>query len=160
MTVSVTDARVPGRVAGAVPARVRTRRLAVEVVKFGLVGGSGVAVNFLAFNALLHGGSVPPMAATVAASCLAMATNYLGFRFFAYRDRAASARRQITLFFLFSCLGVLVESGLFYAAHDGLGLSGPVGSNAAKALSIVVASAFRFLVYRTWVFARATSSRP
>ncbi|GGZ21719.1 GtrA family protein [Streptomyces poonensis] len=160
MTVNLAGVRGPARGTGAFPARVRTRRLAVEVVKFGIVGGSGVGVNLLVFNALLHGWAVPPMVATVIASCLAMATNYLGFRFFAYRDRAARARRQIALFLVFSCLGILMESGLFYVAHDGLGLSGPVGSNVAKALSIGLASAFRFLVYRTWVFARATSSRP
>ncbi|GAA2254772.1 hypothetical protein GCM10010145_23500 [Streptomyces ruber] len=159
MTLNLADVRVRARGTGARPARGRTRRLAVEVVKFGIVGGSGVAVNFLVFNALLHGGAAPPMAATVIASCLAMATNYLGFRFFAYRDRAVRVPRQIALFFVFSGLGILVESGLFYVSHHGLALDGPVGSNLAKALSITLASAFRFLVYRTWVFAGATSSR-
>ncbi|WP_320780007.1 GtrA family protein [Streptomyces sp. CRN 30] len=157
MSVNLAGVRVPARGAAALPARVRSRRLAVEVVKFGLVGGSGVAVNFLAFNALLHGGAAPPMAATVIASCLAMATNYLGFRFFTYRDRAARVPRQLALFLAFSGLGILMESGLFYVSHHGLGLTGPVGSNAAKALSIALASAFRFLAYRAWVFAGATS---
>lgn len=130
----------------------RTRRIALEVVKFGAVGGSGVAVNFLVFNLLLHGLKWPPMVATVIASCVAMGTNYLGFRFFAYRDRASRTRRQIFLFFVFSGIGVVMESALFYVAYHGLGMSGPLGSNLAKALSIVLASAFRFLVYRTWVF--------
>ncbi|MFF1770928.1 GtrA family protein [Streptomyces sp. NPDC058249] len=130
----------------------RSRRIALEVVKFGAVGGSGVAVNFLVFNLLLHGLKWAPMVATVIASCVAMGTNYLGFRFFAYRDRASRTRRQIALFFVFSGIGVVMESGLFYVGYHGLGMSGPLGSNMAKALSIVLASAFRFLVYRTWVF--------
>jgi putative flippase GtrA len=92
------------------------------------------------------------MPATVLASCVAMATNYLGFRFFAYRDRDSRTPRQIALFFAFSGMGVAMESGLFYLGYHGLGMSGPVGVNAVKALSIVLASAFRFLVYRTWVF--------
>jgi putative flippase GtrA len=92
------------------------------------------------------------MTATVLASCVAMATNYLGFRFFAYRDRASRTRRQIALFFGFSALGVLMESVLFYAGYHGASMTGPLASNVAKALSIVLASAFRFLVYRTWVF--------
>jgi putative flippase GtrA len=135
-----------------VPAVVRARRLAVEVAKFGVVGGSGVAVNFLVFNLLLHGLAWAPMTATVLASVVAMGTNYLGFRFFAYRDRTSRTRQQIVLFFVFSGLGVVMESVLFYAGYHGLGMSGPFGSNMAKALSIVLASAFRFLVYRTWVF--------
>ncbi|MFD4604849.1 GtrA family protein [Streptomyces sp. NPDC058464] len=127
-------------------------QVVLEVVKFGVVGGSGVLVNFLVFNLLLHGLRWQAMAATVVASCLAMATNYVGFRFFAYRDRASRTRQQIALFFVFSGVGVVLESGLFYAGYHGLGLAGPLESNIVKALSIVLASAFRFLVYRTWVF--------
>ncbi|GHC45178.1 GtrA family protein [Streptomyces flavofungini] len=130
----------------------RLRRLFLEVVRFGVVGGSGVAVNLVVFNLLLHGLGRAPMTATVLASCVAMGTNYLGFRFYAYRDRASRTKRQIALFFVFSGIGVVMESLLFYAAYHGAGLSGPLGSNIAKAQSIVLASAFRFLVYRTWVF--------
>ncbi|MER6069304.1 GtrA family protein [Streptomyces sp. NPDC001817] len=124
----------------------------LEVVKFGIVGGSGVLVNFLIFNLLLHGLGWQAMTATVLASCIAMATNYLGFRFFAYRDRSSRTRRQIILFFVFSGLGVVMEIGLFWVGYHGLGLHSVLASNVAKALSIVLASAFRFLVYRTWVF--------
>ncbi|MFI9650549.1 GtrA family protein [Streptomyces sp. NPDC052040] len=142
------------------PALARARHIAVEVAKFGVVGGSGVAVNFLVFNALLHGLGWAPMTATVLASVIAMGTNYLGFRFFAYRDRASRTRRQIMLFFVFSGLGVVMESVLFYAGYHSLGMDGPFGSNAAKALSIVLASAFRFLVYRTWVFQQEAKQGP
>ncbi|MFJ7419199.1 GtrA family protein [Streptomyces uncialis] len=134
------------------PAPARLRGLALEIVKFGIVGGTGVAVNFAVFNVLLHALGTGPMTATVLASSLAMAGNYLGFRFYAYRDRASRTQRQIMLFFVFSGLGVLMESVLFYAAYHGAGLTGPLASNLAKALSIGLASAFRFLVYRTWVF--------
>ncbi|OIJ86998.1 GtrA-like protein [Streptomyces colonosanans] len=134
------------------PAFGRIRRLAVELAKFGVVGGSGVAVNFVAFNALLHGLKWAPMTATVLASIIAMGTNYLGFRFFAYHDRAPRTRQQIALFFVFSGLGVVMESALFYVGYHGLGMNGPFGSNLAKAQSIALASIFRFLVYRTWVF--------
>ncbi|MGA4841544.1 GtrA family protein [Streptomyces sp. G45] len=134
------------------PASARLRRLCLELVKFGVVGGSGVAVNFVVFNLLLHGLASGPMTATVLASVVAMGTNYLGFRFFAYRDRDTRTKRQIALFFAFSGIGVAMESLLFYAAYHGAAMNGPLGSNVAKALSILLASAFRFLVYRTWVF--------
>ncbi|WP_326787415.1 GtrA family protein [Streptomyces sp. NBC_00151] len=142
-----------------VPSAPRVRRFVLEVARFSVVGGSGVAVNILFFNLALHGLMWAPMAATVAASCVAMGTNYLGFRYFAYRDRASRTRRQIALFFAFSGLGVAMESVLFYAGYHGLGMSGPLGSNIAKALSIVLASAFRFVVYRTWVFQHARNGR-
>ncbi|MER6472055.1 GtrA family protein [Streptomyces collinus] len=151
MTVNLTETRPPAAAPAPAPARPVTR-VVLEVVKFGVVGGSGVLVNFLVFNLLLHGLRWPAMTATVLASCIAMATNYVGFRYFAYRDRASRSRRQIVLFFVFSGLGVVMESGLFWAGYHGLGLHGTVESNVVKALSIVLASAFRFLVYRTWVF--------
>ncbi|MFF3889427.1 GtrA family protein [Streptomyces sp. NPDC001914] len=166
MTVHLTEGRAPvatlpspvvrPRPVRSVP---RVRRLALEVARFAVVGGSGVAVNILFFNLALHGLEWAPMAATVVASCVAMGTNYLGFRYFAYRDRASRTRRQIVLFFAFSGLGVAMESVLFYAGYQGLGVSGPLGSNIAKALSIVLASAFRFMVYRTWVFQHAKNGR-
>ncbi|WP_037684799.1 GtrA family protein [Streptomyces durhamensis] len=152
MTVPLTETRPAAPPAPApAPARPVTR-VVLEVVKFGIVGGSGVLVNFLVFNLLLHGLGWQAMTATVLASCIAMATNYLGFRYFAYRDRASRTRRQIMLFFVFSGLGVVMEIGLFWVGYHGFGLHGVLGSNTAKALSIVLASAFRFLVYRTWVF--------
>ncbi|MFF5967427.1 GtrA family protein [Streptomyces collinus] len=145
MTVNASEERAA---APALP----VKRVVLEAVNFALVGGSGVAVNFLVFNALLHGLHRDAMGATVLASLVAMGTNYLGFRYFTYRDRASRTRRQIVLFFVFSAIGVAIESGLFYAGYHGLGLDGPLEANAVKALSIVLASAFRFLVYRTWVF--------
>ncbi|MEU6918581.1 GtrA family protein [Streptomyces olindensis] len=145
MTVNLSEERAP---APALP----VKRVVLEVVNFAVVGGSGVAVNFLVFNVLLHGLHWPAMVATVLASLVAMGGNYLGFRYFTYRDRASRTRQQIALFFVFSGIGVALESGLFYAGYHGLGLAGPVESNLVKAVSIVLASAFRFLVYRTWVF--------
>ncbi|MET7985317.1 MULTISPECIES: GtrA family protein [unclassified Streptomyces] len=133
-------------------------RLVLEVARFSVVGGSGVAVNILFFNLALHGLKWAPMVATVVASCVAMGTNYLGFRYFAYRDRATRTPRQIALFFAFSGLGVVMESLLFYIGYHGLGMNGPLGSNVAKVLSIVLASAFRFVVYRTWVFQQHAKS--
>ncbi|MEV3970946.1 GtrA family protein [Streptomyces sp. NPDC050698] len=145
MTVNLSAERVA---APALP----VKRVVLEAVNFALVGGSGVAVNFVVFNVLLHGLHRAAMVATVAASLVAMSGNYLGFRYVTYRDRASRTGRQIALFFGFSALGVAMESGLFYAGYHGLGLAAPLASNAVKAVSIVLASAFRFLVYRTWVF--------
>ncbi|MFD9005225.1 GtrA family protein [Streptomyces sp. NPDC059582] len=150
MTVNLSDGRVAALTVPALP----VKRVVLEVAKFSVVGGSGVLVNFVLFNLLLSGLGQPAMTATVLASVLAMSANYLGFRYFAYRDRASRTRRQIALFFVLSGLGVAMESGLFYVGCHGLGLNGPLDSNIVKALSLVLASAFRFLVYRTWVFQR------
>jgi putative flippase GtrA len=164
VTVHLTERRAPVAALPVIrpryaPRAPRVRRLVMEVARFSVVGGSGVAVNVLVFNLAMHGLAWAPMAATVIASCVAMGSNYLGFRFFAYRDRASRTRRQIVLFFAFSGLGVAMESALFYLGYHGLGMSGSLGSNIAKVLSIVLASAFRFVAYRTWVFQHAKNGR-
>lgn len=150
MTVNLTETR-PAVPPTPAPDRPVTR-VVLEVVKFGIVGGSGVLVNFLVFNLVLRGFGSRAMTATVLASCIAMATNYLGFRYFAYRGHASRTPRQIALFFVFSGIGVVMEIGVFWVGYHGLGLQSVVESNVAKTLSIALASAFRFLVYRTWVF--------
>ncbi|MEU8792591.1 GtrA family protein [Streptomyces sp. NPDC048643] len=167
MTVHLTERQAPAAAAPVVRPRgprvvtkvPRVQRLALELARFSVVGGSGVAVNVLFFNLALRGLDWAPMVATVIASCVAMGTNYLGFRFFAYRDRASRTRGQIALFFAFSGLGVVMESALFYLGYHGFGMIGSLGSNIAKVLSIVLASAFRFVAYRTWVFQHAKNGR-
>ncbi|MGH1551281.1 GtrA family protein [Streptomyces sp. L7] len=106
MTLNLTEER-----ATAAPVR-PVRKVVLEVVKFGIVGGSGVLVNFAVFNALLHGLRWPAMLATVLAGCVAMGANYLGFRYYTYRrPRRPGARRHRPVRFAFSGIGVLMESG-------------------------------------------------
>ncbi|MBE8469361.1 GtrA family protein [Streptomyces justiciae] len=124
-----------------------------------VVGGSGAVVNFAVFNVLLHGLGRRALVATVLASVVAVFTNYLGLRLLAHRDRAAGIGERPTLFFAFRGIGVVMESGLFYVGYHGLGLHGPLGSNAVKAVSLVLASAFRFLVRRTWAVPHEVLSR-
>ncbi|MDT7842767.1 GtrA family protein [Streptomyces justiciae] len=124
-----------------------------------VVGGSGAVVNFAVFNVLLHGLGRRALVATVLASVVAVFTNHLGLRLLAHRDGAAGIGERPTLFFAFRGIGVVMESGLFYVGYHGLGLHGPLGSNAVKAVSLVLASAFRFLVRRTWAVPHEVLSR-
>ncbi|MEU0006952.1 GtrA family protein [Streptomyces sp. NPDC006314] len=151
MTVNLTETRpvLP------VPAAARPVTPGVpEAVGFAIAGGSGVLVVLLVFNPLLQGLGGQAMTAAVLPSCVAVATPYPGLRRFACLDRASLTRNRIALFFVFSGIGVLMEIGLFRAGYHGLALHSVVESNAAKALSIVLASAFPLLAHRTWVFRR------
>ncbi|MFI9831876.1 GtrA family protein [Streptomyces sp. NPDC051913] len=124
-----------------------------------VVGGSGAVVNFAVFNVLLHGLGRRALVATVLASVIAVFTNYLGLRLLAHHDREVGIGERPALFFAFRGIGVVMESGLFYVGYHGLGLHGPLGSNAVKAVSLVLASAFRFLVRRTWAVPHEVLSR-
>ncbi|WP_328319748.1 GtrA family protein [Streptomyces sp. NBC_00388] len=124
-----------------------------EVVKFAVVGGLGVAVNLLVFNLLRHGTSIPVVSASVVATVVSIVFNYIGFRYFAYRDRDKSGcTREMGLFLLFSVAGLVIENGILYLATYGFGWDSPLQSNVFKFIGIGVATLFRFWSYRTWVF--------
>ncbi|MFJ7776051.1 GtrA family protein [Streptomyces yangpuensis] len=131
----------------------RVRGLVREVAKFGAVGGLGVLVNLGVFNLIRHTTDLQVVRASVIATVVAIATNYLGFRYYAYRDRAQSGRtREMALFAGFSAIGLVIENGVLYTATYGFGWDGPLASNVFKFIGIGTATVFRFWSYRTWVF--------
>ncbi|MFD5425057.1 GtrA family protein [Streptomyces sp. NPDC127084] len=139
--------------------RVRLDRLAREVAKFGAVGAMGLLVNMAAFNLLRHTTEIPVVRASLLATFIAILFNYVGFRYFTYRDRDKSGRtKELTLFLLFSAAGAVIENGILYTATYGFGWDGQLQSNFFKFFGIGVATLFRFWSYRTWVF-RALPAR-
>ncbi|MEU7602280.1 GtrA family protein [Streptomyces sp. NPDC041003] len=139
----------------------RVRGLVREVAKFGAVGGLGVLVNLGVFNLIRHTTDLQVVRASVIATVVAIATNYLGFRYFAYRDRAKSGRtRELSLFAAFSAIGLVIENGVLYTATYGFGWDGSVASNVLKFIGIGTATVFRFWSYRTWVFKALPEARP
>ncbi|MFG2870896.1 GtrA family protein [Streptomyces sp. NPDC048338] len=133
--------------------RARLDRLTREFAKFGAVGGVGLLVDLGVFNLVRHLTDVPVVRASIIATVVAIGFNYLGFRYFTYKDRDKSSRtKELTLFLLFSVIGLVIQNGILYAATYGFGWDTPLQSNVFKFLGIAVATLFRFWSYRTWVF--------
>ncbi|GGT35514.1 hypothetical protein GCM10014713_31470 [Streptomyces purpureus] len=111
------------------------------------------------FNLVRHLTDLPVVRASIIATVVAIGFNYLGFRYFTYRDRDKSGRtKELSLFFLFSVIGLVIQNGVLYAATYGFGWDTPLQSNVFKFLGIGIATLFRFWSYRTWVF-RALPAR-
>ncbi|WP_199552981.1 GtrA family protein [Streptomyces sp. N35] len=124
-----------------------------EIAKFGAVGGVGMLVNLGVFNLLRHTTEIPVVRASILATAAAICCNYVGFRYFTYRDRDKSSRtKEMTLFLLFSIVGLVIENGVLYAATYGFHWDSPLQSNVFKFVGIGIATLFRFWSYRTWVF--------
>ncbi|WP_406268759.1 GtrA family protein [Streptomyces sp. NBC_00191] len=139
--------------------RGQLQQLSREVAKFGVVGGAGLLVNLAVFNLVRHTTGIPVVRASILATVVAIAFNYVGFRYFTYRDRDKSGRtKELTLFLLFSVVGLVIENGILYAATYGFDWDSPLQSNIFKFLGIGLATLFRFWSYRTWVF-RALPAR-
>lgn len=146
-----TSASAPDRP----PGRPSRRALTGEIARFAAVGGLGVVVNFAVFNVCHALTSLPVVRCGVIGTAVAVVVNYLGFRYFAYRDRdKRRPARQFTLFTGFSVIGLVIENGVLYAATYWFGWDTAVQSNLFKALGLALATAFRFAMYRTWVFRR------
>ncbi|MFE2265556.1 GtrA family protein [Streptomyces griseosporeus] len=136
-------------------------RLTHEIAKFGAVGAFGMVVNFAVSNALWHLTSLQAVRANVIATVVAIACNYIGFRYFTYRDRDKTDRtREMVLFLTFSAIGLVIENGILYAAIYGFGWDSAIERNVFKFLGIGIATLFRFWSYRTWVFRALPVAEP
>ncbi|MFG2848550.1 GtrA family protein [Kitasatospora sp. NPDC048296] len=131
----------------------KMRGLTGEVVKFGIVGLGGVVINFAVFWVCINGLGLASLRSNIAATVIAIATNYLGYRYWLYRDRdAASRKREITLFLVYSGIGMLIETGVLGFTVYVLHLDSHYEQLGAKVIGLGVATVFRFFSYRTWVF--------
>ncbi|NIY66066.1 cell surface polysaccharide biosynthesis protein [Streptomyces malaysiensis] len=128
-------------------------QLAREIAKFGVVGGAGVFVNLAVFNLVRSATELPVVRASIVATVVATGFNYLGYRYFTYRDRDKQGRtKELSLFLLFSAIGLIIENGVLYIATYGFGWDSSLQSNVFKFLGIGLGTLFRFWSYRTWVF--------
>ncbi len=135
------------------PLAQKMRGITGEVVKFGIVGLSGVVVNFAVFWVCINGMGLASVRSNIVATVIAIATNYLGYRYWLYRERdAASRKREITLFLVYSGIGMLIETGVLGFSVYVLRLDSHFEQIGAKVIGLAVATVFRFVSYRTWVF--------
>ncbi|MFG3260539.1 GtrA family protein [Streptomyces sp. NPDC048172] len=134
--------------------RVRAERLVRELAKFGAVGAVGFLVNVAIFNLCIHTFSLAPIRSGVISQVVAIATNYVGNRYWTYRHIDKSRiHRETTLFFLFSGIALVLENGILALSHYGFGYTSPLADNIAKnVIGLGIGTVFRFWSYRTWVF--------
>ncbi|MGP4002095.1 GtrA family protein [Streptomyces sp. 8N706] len=140
--------------------RSRLQQLARELAKFGTVGAVGFLVNFVVFNLCVHAFGLAVVRSGVIATIIAIGTNYIGNRYWTYRSCDKSRRsRELSLFLLFSGIGLIIENGILALSHYGFGFTSTVADNVAKnVIGLGIGTAFRFWSYRTWVF-RAQPAR-
>jgi putative flippase GtrA len=131
----------------------RLRLLCLEIAKFGVVGGAGVVVSMIIFNLLRSVTDLQTVRANVVATVVAIAFNYVGYRYFTYRHADRSRQgKEVGLFALFSAIGAIIENAVLYAATYGMHWDGPPAANFWKLTGIGLGFLFRFWSYRTWVF--------
>jgi putative flippase GtrA len=121
----------------------------VQLLKFGLVGGSGYLINLGVFALLAENLGVHHLIAAVGAFCVAVTNNFLWNRYWTFGPGEGLARFQAVRFFVVS----LASLGLNLALLELLVSSGSTGELTAQAIAVAVAMPFNFLGNKLWTFA-------
>lgn len=134
--------------------RSRFRRIAREVAKFGAVGAIGFLVNVAVFNLCIHTFQLAPIRSGVISQVVAIGTNYLGNRYWTYRDTDKQRlHRETVLFFFYSGIALVIENAVLALSHYGLGYTSTLADNVAKnVIGLGIGTLFRFWAYRSRVF--------
>jgi putative flippase GtrA len=138
----------------------RYRKIVLELVQFGMVGGLGFVVQFSVFNVLrstvfsptvVHAG---PILAMLVSTLLAIIVNWLGNRYWTFRTkRQTRIVRESVEFFAVSVVGMMIGLGCLWFSHYVLGFRSVFADNlSGNVIGLVLGAAFRFVLYRFWVF--------
>lgn len=134
------------------------RRLLPELSKFGVVGILGIVVDVGGFNFLRYAGGLHdyPLTAKVVSAAAATLASWLGHRYWTYshaRRRGREARHEFVWFLVFCTIGTGIAIVCLWFTHYVLGLTSPLDDNiSGNVIGLVLATAFRWWSYRTFVF--------
>jgi putative flippase GtrA len=121
----------------------------VQLLKFGLVGGSGYLINLAVFVLLAGSLNFDPALAAVGAFAVAVTNNFLWNRYWTFGPGEGSVHFQAARFFTVS----LASLGLNIAVLELLLAGNVVGELPAQAIAVAVAMPFNFLGNKLWTFA-------
>jgi putative flippase GtrA len=119
----------------------------IQLLKFGLVGGSGYLINLAVF-AVLAGLGVHHVLAAICAFCVAVTNNFILNRYWTFGPGEGPAHFQAARFFTVS----LASLGLNIAVLELLISSHTTGELTAQAIAVAVAMPFNFLGNKLWTF--------
>lgn len=120
----------------------------VQLVKFGLVGGSGYLINLGVFELLAASFGVHHAIAAVGAFCVAVTNNFLWNRYWTFGPGSGPAHFQAARFFAVS----VASLGLNIVVLEALLANHLAGELAAQAIAVGVAMPFNFLGNKLWTF--------
>ena len=122
----------------------------LQLLRFGVVGASGYAVNLVAFG-IAHGAGLGYQAAAIVAFCFAVTNNFWWNRHWTFAaSRTGHAGHQAWRFLAVSLLGLVVNLVLLSV----LVVATSLEEVAAQAVAVAAATPISFLGNRLWTFRR------
>lgn len=135
-------------------------RLIRYALKFGVVGLIGYAVDLSVFNALRLGVFGEghffqgPLGAKIISVIIATLVTWFGNRYWTFREhRRENFLLELLEFGAIAAVGMGISLLCLYISHYVLGFTSLLADNiSANVIGLVIATAFRFLMYRFWVY--------
>jgi dolichol-phosphate mannosyltransferase len=121
----------------------------LQLVKFGLVGGSGYLINLAVFAVLAGNLGLHHTLAALGAFCVAVTNNFLLNRYWTFAAGDGHAGFQAMRFFAVSIASLAINLMALEALLAGTGL----GELSAQAIAVAIAMPFNFLGNKLWTFA-------
>jgi dolichol-phosphate mannosyltransferase len=120
-----------------------------QLIKFGLVGGSGYLINLGVFAFLSGNLGIHHLIAALGAFCVAVSSNFFWNRHWTFAAGDGHAGFQAARFFAVSIAALLINLVVLEALVG----EASMGDLAAQAIAVAVAMPFNFLGNKLWTFA-------
>ncbi|HEX6688824.1 MAG TPA: GtrA family protein [Solirubrobacterales bacterium] len=121
----------------------------LQLLKFGLVGGSGYLINLAVFSVLSGSFGLHHIVAAVGAFGVALANNFLWNRHWTFEPGDGHPGFQAARFLAVSVGALLINLAVLELLVSGASL----GDLTAQAVAVAVAMPFNFLGNKLWTFA-------
>jgi putative flippase GtrA len=130
------------------------------LLKFGVVGLIGFVIDVALFNALRLGlagddtWAQSPIGAKTISTSVAIVVNWIGNRYWTFRQhRRRHALREFAEYAVVSLGGMAISLLCLWVSHHLLGFTSLLADNiSTNVIGLGLGTAFRFLLYRYWVF--------
>lgn len=120
----------------------------MQLMRFGLVGASGYAVNLAVFALLVEGAGLHHLLGAIAAFGVAVLNNFVWNRHWTFDAADGHAGGQATRFFAVSIAGLCINLAVLQLLVEGAGLA----ELPSQALAVGVAMPFNFVGNKLWTF--------
>lgn len=139
----------PSELAYRIGAAARRPASWLQLLKFGIVGGSGYLVNLVVFALLAGNFGAHHSIAAIGAFCAAVSSNFFWNRHWTFGPGNGDPAFQAARFFAVSTAALLINLAVLEALVVGTSL----GDLAAQAIAVALAMPFNFLGNKLWTFA-------
>lgn len=131
-----------------------------DLVRYAIVGGIATVIDIGLFNLFRYFGAILEVTqisilSKIASVGFAVTFAYFGHKYwtFGHRNSGSKHFRQFPMFVIANVVGLLIALSCLYVSREVLGMTSLLADNiSANFVGLILATAFRFIVARKWIF--------